>query len=139
MNNRFRKFLVSAVFAVVAMMPLFALAEQQSAQAEKQAYHFELVDKTVHAGEKVSVRVKVADLQNKPASNATFDKPKLIMKMPGMDDMLGHAEKLPSDADGSYRFSVHAVAPGDWVLDLTAHVPGTQQPVHGLLPFKVEK
>ena len=53
--------------------------------------------------------------------------------------MPGHAEKAASDADGTYGFAADLVAPGDWTLELTAKVPGKDEPVHDTLALHVEK
>jgi len=130
----FIKHVLSALFTTfltIAALPVAA------APAD---YHFEIVEKTIHAGEKVPLHVRLLKTATgMVVSRTTMAEPKLIMIMPGMDDMAGHATKMISDTVGAYRIAADVVAPGEWVLDLTAQVPDEKEPVHGSLKFQVVK
>lgn len=103
-------------------------------------YRFELVDKTIHAGQKVPITIRLVQTKTgKDVTNADLEEPKLIMKMKGMADMPGHAAKMAPDGKGNYRVAADVVAPGEWVLELTAKVPGEKEPVKGSLNFQVVK
>lgn len=109
-------------------------------------YRFELVEQTLHAGKGVPVHIKLVALadvktgtKSTPVTNATFDPPKLVMLMPGMAPMPGHASKAASDSDGTYGFAADLVAAGDWTLELTAHVPNKEEAIHNTLELVVEK
>ena len=123
-----------------------------SSYAEHQPIHeptypLELVDQSLHVGKSVPAHVRLVKLstaktgtKNEPVLNATFDQPKLVMLMSGMAPMPGRAEKIAPDADdGIYQFAADLVASGNWALDLTAHAPNKDEPVHDTLEFHVEK
>lgn len=130
-KNAFFVFL--AVIALIAVMPTLSPAAVQE-------YRFEIVDQTIPAGEKVPVRVRlVQTATGKTISNANMAEPKLAMRMAGMADMQGEAVKMTPDAEGNYRFAANVVAPGEWVLNLTAYVQGEKEPVQGSLTFQVVK
>lgn len=122
-----------AVIALVTAMPT-------SSNAAVQEYRFEIVDQTIRAGGKVPIRVRlVQTATGKVISNADMADPKLVMRMAGMADMQGEAVKMAPDAEGNYRFAANVVAPGEWVLNLTARVQGVQEPIQGSLTFQVVK
>jgi nitrogen fixation protein FixH len=81
----------------------------------------------------------VQTASGKTISNADIAEPKLVMRMAGMADMQGEAVKMTPDAEGNYRFAANVVAPGEWVLNLTAHVQGEKDAVQGSLTFQVVK
>jgi hypothetical protein len=131
MKNAF--FVLLAVIVLVAVMPT-------PSHAGAQEYRFEIVDQTIHAGGKVPIRVRLVQIATgKTISNADIAEPKLVMRMAGMADMQGEAVKMTPDAEGNYRFAANVVAPGEWVLNLTAHVQGEKDAVQGSLTFQVVK
>ena len=109
-------------------------------QAFGRDYRFEIVDKSIHAGAKMPVHVKLVQISTgKVISGAVVAEPKLIMLMPGAADMDGHVVKMPVDANGHYRFAADVVAPGEWILNLSAQVPGEKETVQSSLKFQVVK
>lgn len=119
----------------MAIALLFML---QGGYAEAADYRFDPLEQTVHAGEKVPVPLRlVAVKTGKPVAGAALAEPKLIMIMPGMEDMDGHAVKAPAQADGTYRVLADLVAPGAWVLTVTAQVAGEKEPVTGTVKLTV--
>lgn len=123
--------------ATVAAFIGFVPAPASAAPAD---YHFELVDQTIHAGEKVPVRVRLMQMTTgKAITNANMEEPKIAMHMAGMADMPGHVVKMSPDADGNYRVAADVVAPGEWILDLTAQVPEEKGSVQGSLKLQVVK
>ena len=132
-NMKFTLFGLLAVIAVVCLAPA-------SNHAAEQGYRFEVVDQTIHAGSKVPISVRlVQTTTGKAISDADMAEPKLKMRMSGMADMEGHAVKMTSDATGNYRFAADVVAPGEWILDLTARLKGEKEPIQGSLTLQVVK
>jgi hypothetical protein len=86
------------------------------------------------------VRIRLVEVKTgKIVANAGLEKPNLIMKMPGMADMGGHAVRMATEADGTLRVAADLVEEGDWVLDLSAKVPTEAAPVQAKLPLHVTK
>lgn len=133
------KNLKNALYVFLSILGVVSVVPMPSHAAE-QGYRFEVVDQTIHAGSRVPISVRlVQTTTGKTVSNADMAEPKLAMRMAGMADMQGNAVKMTPDAQGNYRFAADVVAPGEWVLDLTARVKGEKEPVQGSLKFQVVK
>jgi hypothetical protein len=114
------------------LIPVLSLAATQD-------YHFELVDQTVHMGHDVPIAVRLLQVSTgKTVANATITGQKLQMLMGDMG-MPGQVKAMTPDANGIYRFAGDVTMAGSWQLDLSATVPGENEPVAGTLKFQAVK
>jgi len=115
-------------------------AAQSLAASHWPTYRFELVDQTIHTGRNVPVSVRLIQASTgKAVTTGTITEQKLEMVMDGMAPMPAQVKALPPDTNGNYQFASDVTMPGDWELDLSATVPGQQDPIHGTLKFQVVK
>jgi hypothetical protein len=110
------------------------------AAAHWPTYHFESVDQTIHAGQGVTVSVRLIQAATgKAITDATITDAKLLMMMGKMEPMPAPVKMLTPDANGNYPFACDVIEPGDWELDLSAQIPNEQKPVNGAIKFNVVK
>ena len=123
------------IFATLALLVTIGGARQS--HAATQDYRFERVDQTIHMGHDITVSVHLTQVSTgKTIANATITGQKLQMLMGGMT-MPGQVKALTPDENGNYRFACDVTMAGAWQLDLSATVPGEQDPVHGTIKFSV--
>lgn len=135
MNRIVRNYVIN----LIVMLGLVFITVTR-AYAAASDYRFELVEQTFHAKESMqTVRLRLVHIPTgETIPGAQLDEPKLIMLMPGMEDMEGHAVKQSPDKTGNYRIAAHLTEPGDWVLSLSAKVSGEEEAVLGSFTIHVE-
>jgi hypothetical protein len=110
-----------------------------SSLAATQDYRFELVDQTIHTGQDVPISVRLIQASTGKAVTGATIEPKLHMLMGSMAPMPSRSKALEPDSKGNYQFACDVMESGDWMLDLSAQVPGEKEPVTGMLKFQVVK
>ncbi len=107
--------------------------------AATQDYHFEVLGQPVKAGHDVSFVVQLTQsATGKAVPNVAITQPKLHMVMGDMD-MPIPVKLLPPDEKGNDRFGADLSMYGEWTLDLTAAVPGENEPLTSSTHFQVIK
>ena len=127
--------------AVLAAFALWGFCAAPASAAPRD-YRFEAVHPVLDTSRS---RVATVRLTHRPSGRAVTDativESRLLMPMQGMSTMPGRARHLPpanGGLTGEYHFEIVAPMEEEWLLVLTAKVPGETDLVRGTVPLYIE-
>ncbi len=132
-------FRVSAIFAGITAAATLVSIPATPPSAQSQEYRFEAADQLVTGRGigTVEIRLVRADT-GQVVTGATVIASDLEMPMNGIGSMMGQAHPVSSGPQTRLKFVVSVPMDGEWLLGVTAKVPGRDEPIRGVVPIYVE-
>ena len=128
-----KSILAGAIFVVALNLPGAAFAGAKD-------FTFEPVKAEVKKSSAVTLTVRLINkVTGKPVPNAVIFASRVDMDMTKqrMEDMTEKLKTVAGKEPGTYDFKTAISMAGDWVLTLSAKVPGETETVTGKVTFKV--